>query len=113
MDQPFRVGDFVKVEEFVGTVESIGMRSTRFRTLDRTIITIPNGKLADMRAETFAVRDRIRLYSNLALGYQTTAAQMRAVLAGIEEALRGHPLIAADAPSVRFTELRSGRSTWR
>jgi MscS family membrane protein len=106
VDRPFRVGDFVKVEEFVGTVESIGMRSTRFRTLDRTIITIPNGKLADMRSETFAVRDRIRLFTNLALGYQTTAAQMRAVLAGIEEALRGHPLIAADAPSVRFTELR-------
>ncbi len=106
MDQPFRVGDFVKVEDFVGTVESIGMRSTRFRTLDRTVITVPNGKLADTRTETFAPRDRIRLYTNLALSYHTTAEQMRKVLAGIESALRGHPTLSKDAPSVRFTELK-------
>jgi len=106
VDRPFRVGDFVRVEDFVGTVESIGMRSTRFRTLDRTVITIPNGRLADSRSETFAVRDRIRLFTNLALAYDTTAAQMQAVLAGIEAALTGHPRIAADAPIVRFTEFK-------
>jgi MscS family membrane protein len=106
VDQPFRVGDFVKVEDFVGTVESIGMRSTRFRTLDRTIITVPNGKLADSRTETFAPRDRIRLYANLALSYHTTAEQMRKVLSGIEGALRSHPTLSKDTPSVRFTELR-------
>lgn len=106
VDQPFRVGDFVKVEDFVGTVESIGMRSTRFRTLDRTIITIPNGKLADTRTETFAPRDRIRLFANLALAYHTRAEQMRQVLSGIEGALRDHPVLAKDKPSVRFTELR-------
>ncbi len=107
VDQPFRVGDFVRVEDFVGTVESIGMRSTRFRTLDRTVITMPNGKLADSRTETFAPRDRIRLYTNLALSYHTTAEQMRKVLSGIEGALRGHTRLSArDAPSVRFTELR-------
>jgi MscS family membrane protein len=106
VDQPFRVGDFVKVEDFVGTVESIGMRSTRFRTLDRTIVTMPNGKLADTRTETFAPRDRIRLYANLALSYDTTADQMRKVLSDIEGALRVHPRLSRDAPSVRFTELR-------
>ncbi len=107
VDQPFRVGDFVKVEDFLGTVESIGMRSTRFRTPDRTLITIPNGKLADSRSETFAARDRIRLFANLGLVYSTTPAQMRAVLAGIEELLRAHPLLFRDTPpSVRFNEFR-------
>ncbi len=106
VDQPFRVGDFVKVEDFVGTVESIGMRSTRFRTLDRTVITIPNGKLADSRTETFAPRDRIRLYANLPLSYRTTAAQLRRVLAGIEGALREQPALSRDTPSVRLTELK-------
>jgi len=57
-DQPFREGDFVRIEDFVGTVETIGLRSTRVRTLDRTLISIPNGKLAEMRVESFAVRDR-------------------------------------------------------
>jgi MscS family membrane protein len=105
LDQPFRVGDFVRVDEVLGTVESIGMRSTRLRTLDRTLVTIPNGKLADMRAETFAVRDRIRLLANLGLSYATTAAQMRTVLAGIEAALRAHPKIWPDVV-VRFNELK-------
>jgi MscS family membrane protein len=106
VDQLFRVGDFVKVEDFVGTVETIGLRSTRFRTLDRTLITIPNGRLADMRTETFAARDRMRLFANLGLVYGTTAAQLRAVLAGVEGALRAHPKLWPDTVSVRFTELR-------
>ncbi len=62
VDQPFRVGDMVKVEDVLGWVESIGMRSTRIRTLDRTLVTFPNGKLADTRCENIQVRDRLRLY---------------------------------------------------
>lgn len=106
VDQPFRVGDFVRVEDVVGTVESIGMRSTRIRTLDRTLVTIPNGKLADLKAETFAARDRLRLLVNLGLTYGTTAAQLRAVLDGVERALRAHPLIWPDAVSVRFSDFK-------
>jgi MscS family membrane protein len=102
VDKPFRVGDFVKIEDFVGTVELIGLRSTRIRTLDRTIITIPNGRLADMRVESFAPRDRIRLTFKLGLVYETTAAQMREVLEGIERSLREHPKIWADSVVVRF-----------
>ena len=106
VDQPFRVGDFVRIEDVVGTVEAIGMRSTRIRTLDRTVVSFPNGKLADLKAETFAARDRLRLFVNLGLAYGTTAAQLRAILAGVEGALRGHPRIWPDGISVRFTEVR-------
>jgi MscS family membrane protein len=106
VDQPFRVGDLVRVDGILGTVEAIGMRSTRIRTLDRTVVSFPNGKLADMRAETFAVRDRIRLYTNLSLVYGTTADQLRTVMAGIEGALRSHPAIAPDGISVHFTEFK-------
>ena len=105
VDQPFREGDFVKIEDFVGTVEAIGLRSTRFRTLDRTIITIPNGKLADMRLESFSERDRLRLATVIGLVYETTAAQLRTALAGFEAALRNHPRIWPDAVVVRFSEL--------
>lgn len=102
VDQPFRVGDFVRIEDFVGTVEIVGMRSTRIRTLDRTIVSIPNGKLADMRTERFTARDRIRLFATLGLVYATTAAQMREVLAGLEATLRAHPKIWPEAVVVRF-----------
>jgi MscS family membrane protein len=107
IDQPFREGDFVKVEDFVGTVERIGLRSTRFRTLDRTLVSLPNGKLADMRVESFAARDRIRLSCTLNLVYGTTAAQLRRVLEGAERVLRQHPKIWPDAVVVRFKALAS------
>ncbi|MFO0584183.1 MAG: mechanosensitive ion channel family protein [Anaeromyxobacter sp.] len=105
IDQPFRIGDFVKVDDVVGTVESIGLRSTRIRTLDRTLVTLPNGKLADMKAETFAARDRIRLLVNLALVYSTRSDQLRRILREVEDALRAHPRIWPDTVSVRFTAL--------
>ncbi len=108
-DQPFTVGDFVKVEDFVGTVEVIGLRSTRFRTLDRTLITIPNGKLAEMRLESFTVRDRMRLFTRIRLAYGTTERQTRAVLEGLERVLREHHKLWPDSLTVRLAEL--GEST--
>ena len=104
VDQPFREGDFVKIEDFVGTVEAVGLRSSRFRTLDRTVITIPNGRLADMRLESFTARDRLRLATVIGVEYRTTAAQMREVLSGFERVLRDHPKIWPDAMVVRFRE---------
>jgi MscS family membrane protein len=105
VDQPFREGDFVKVDNFSGTVETIGLRSTRVRTEERTVITIPNGKLAEMRIESFAVRDRCRLACTLGLVHGTTANQVRLVVAGLEQVLRTHPQIFADKIIVRFKEL--------
>jgi MscS family membrane protein len=105
VDEPFKQGDFVKIDTVMGTIESIGLRSTRIRTLDRTIVAIPNGKLAEMRTETLAARDRLRLGCTVSLVYQTTAEQMRRVLAEIESALRAHPKIAADAVSVCFEKM--------
>jgi MscS family membrane protein len=95
-DQPFRVGDFVKIEDFTGNVERIGMRSTQIRTLDRTLITVPNGRLADMRVEDFASRDRIRFTTNVALVYGTTADQVERVVASIERLLREEPKVWPD-----------------
>jgi MscS family membrane protein len=104
VDQPFREGDFVKIEDFVGTVESVGLRSSRFRTLDRTIITIPNGRLAEMRLESFTARDRLRFAAVIGLVYETSAAQMREVLQGFERVLREHAKIWPEAVVVRFRE---------
>jgi len=104
IDQPMREGDFVKVYDFVGTVEQIGLRSTRIRTLDRTVITVPNGELANQRIESFSVRDRIRLATTIGLVYATTASQVREVIAGMTEVLRNHPKIWPDAVVVKFKE---------
>jgi MscS family membrane protein len=105
VDQPFRVGDFVKVEDFLATVERIGLRSTRFRTLDRTIVTIPNGKLADSRIESYTVRDRMRLATIVGLVYDTTEAQVREVLDGFQRVLRDQPKLWTEASTVRLRAL--------
>jgi MscS family membrane protein len=102
VDQPIREGDLVKVEDVVGTVEAIGLRSTRLRTLDRTLVTVPNGKLADMRLETFAARDRFRFATTLGLTYGTSAAQLRQVRDGLEQVLKAHPKVWPDVITVRF-----------
>lgn len=102
VDQPMQVGDYVKVDLVQGTVEEIGLRSTRIRTLDRTLVTIPNGKLADREIETFAARDRFRFVQPVGLVYGTTAAQVRQVLAGIESLLRAHPKIWPDVVVARL-----------
>ncbi len=104
IDQPFREGDFVRVEDLVGTVESLGLRSTKVRTLDRTLVSFPNGKLAEMRLETFAARDRLRLACTVGLVYETTQEQMRQVLAGFEQVLRSHPQIWPEVVNVRFSQ---------
>jgi MscS family membrane protein len=104
-DKPFQEGDLVKIDDFIGTVESIGLRSTRFRTYDRSVVSLPNGKLADMRIESLAARDRLRLKCVVGLVYSTTSKQMRQVLDGMEAVLRGHPKIWPDEVTVRFSEL--------
>src|SRR4030095_15123477 len=90
-DKPVNVGDACKVGEFVGTVEDIGIRSTRIRTLDRTVVSVPNGQLAAMILENFAQRDRFRFYHTLGLGRLTTTDQLRYVLAQIRGLLEAHP----------------------
>jgi MscS family membrane protein len=104
IDQPLRVGDLVQVGAVFGNVEAIGLRSTRIRTLDRTLVTIPNGALSETQIESFTARDRFRLLTTVSLIYGTSASQMRSVLAGLEATLRAHPRIWADEITVRLRE---------
>jgi MscS family membrane protein len=101
-DRVFRIGDWVKVEDVQGSVERIGLRSTHVRTLDRTLVKFPNGKLAELRIESFGERDRIRFFTTLNLDYATTAAQLRAVLSDVEALLRQHPRAWPEGIAVRF-----------
>ncbi len=104
-DQPCRVGDVVRVDDLVGQVERIGTRSTRIRTADRTLVTIPNGRLADLRIESYAARDRMRLATVLTLAYGATGAQLRQVVGGVEQVLRAHPLVWPDVVVARLANL--------
>lgn len=98
----FRVGDWVRIDDVQGSVEQIGLRSTHIRTLDRTLVKIPNGQLADSRIESFGERDRIRLFTTLALPYDTPPATIRRLLGEIEALLRSHPRVWQDLVIVRL-----------
>jgi MscS family membrane protein len=105
-DQPIRVGDFCRFGgDKTGTVEEIGIRSTRVRTLDRTIITIPNAEFSEMQLENFGQRDRIRLLTTLTLRYETSPDQLRYVLAELRKLLAAHPMVAEEPARVRFVGL--------
>jgi MscS family membrane protein len=103
IDQPFNVGDTIRVDTVEGTVETIGLRSTRMRTIERTLIIIPNGKLADMRIESLGPRDRIRFSTKLALARDTELAKVEHIIGKVAEKLRSHASVHEQDVSVRFT----------
>jgi MscS family membrane protein len=104
-DQPIRVGDFCKVGDTMGTVEKIGMRSTRIRTLDRTLVTIPNGEFSSSKIENFAHRDRFWFHPIISLRYESTPDQIRYLLVELRAILYAHPMVTSDPARVRFIEL--------
>jgi len=101
-DQPVRIGDFFRYGDEVGTVEEIGLRSTRVRTLDRTVVTIPNAEFSNLRLENFARRDRMRLWTMIGVRYETTPDQLRYLLARLRQILLGHPRVTDDPARVRL-----------
>ena len=101
-DQPLRVGDFCKIGDSLGTVEEIGLRSTRIRTLNHTLLTVPNGQLASMVVENYASRDRIWFRHVIGLRYETSADQLRYVLAEIRTLLQEHPKVESSTARVRL-----------
>lgn len=104
-DQPVKVGDFCRFGNQVGTVEWIGLRSTQVRTLDRTLVSIPNGEFASLQIENFAKRDRIWLQATLRLRYETTSDQLRHVLVRVRELLYAHPMVYPEPARVRLVGL--------
>jgi MscS family membrane protein len=108
-DRPIRVGDFCKVGNLVGTVEDIGLRSTRIRTLDRTVVAIPNGQMAAENLENYGARDKIWFRPTIGLRYETRADHLRYVLAEVRRMLYEHPMV--ETPTARIRFVRFGGSS--
>jgi MscS family membrane protein len=102
LDQAVRVGDVLKVGDTVGQVEEVGLRSTRIRTVDRTIVTIPNGQIASMSLETLSPRDKFWFHPLISLRYDATAAQIQSVVDNVRILLIDHPSLERSSVRVRF-----------
>jgi MscS family membrane protein len=101
-DRPFKVGDFVTIGGTTGTVEDVGLRSTRVRTIQRTVVTIPNGTVASDTIVNFAARDRMLYNPVIGVVYSTTAEQLTLITDEIRRLLLSHPRVWQDAHRVRF-----------
>ena len=95
-DKPIQIGDVCKVGEVLGTVEDIGMRSTRIRTLNRTVVTIPNGDFSSLQIENYTRRDRFLFNPVIGVEYSLTAAQLREAIGIVEGILADHPQVSED-----------------
>jgi MscS family membrane protein len=101
-DRPVSVGDFCKFGSNMGTVEDIGLRSTRIRTLDRTLLTVPNGSFSTMTLENVDRRDKMLFHVTLNLRRNTTPDQMRTLLESLTTLLKDDPKFETGAMPVRF-----------
>jgi len=105
-DQPVRVGDYCKFGSLEGTVVDIGIRSTRLRTLNRTIVTVPNGEFSSMSIENFASRDMFHFLHNIYIKRDVAASTLEKFLKEMEEFLVNHEVTNSEWTQVRISELR-------
>ncbi|MES2906539.1 MAG: mechanosensitive ion channel family protein [Pseudomonadota bacterium] len=94
LDQPIRVGDIGRFGDRIGMVEDIGLRSTQIRTLERTLLSIPNADMAAMRVENITARDMIAFNHVIGLRYETTPEQMRNILDDVRKMLAKDPMVS-------------------
>jgi MscS family membrane protein len=95
-------GNFCRFGDEYGTVEEIGLRSTRLRKLDDTVVSLPNADFSQRELINYARRRRWLYHMTLGLRYETSAEQLRYLIAKLREMLLGHPRISPDSLYVRF-----------
>ena len=104
-DRALRVGDVLKLGDMIGTVDQIGLRSTRIRTMDRTVVSVPNGQISTLNIETLSERDKFWFRHVVGLRYETTPAQIRSIVKEMRELLARQPEADLDSVRVRFLRL--------
>lgn len=85
VDKPFKVGDLISVGGIIGTVEKVGFRSTRVRTLEKSYVTIPNKKMVDTELDNLSERTFRRLDFNIGVTYSTTSQQIKSIVEDIQK----------------------------
>lgn len=101
-DRMVRVGEYCQFDDLAGTVESIGIRSTRIRALDRTLITVANADLAKRKIINFSQRDQFHFHHQLGLRYETTPAALKQIMQAIRSYLLGQDKILTETMRVRL-----------
>lgn len=101
--QPIVTGDLCKYGTSLGQVEEIGLRTTRIRTLNNTLVSVPNAIIAHGPIENYSAREKILYHPDLPLRYDTTVEQMQNIIDGIESMAREHEKVITSSVRCRFT----------
>jgi MscS family membrane protein len=104
-DRPYRVGDWIKIGDVEGTVEEIGIRSTRVRKFDKTLVFVPNKEVANESIQNFSEMPIRRIKVYVGLSYDASTTQIKEVIQRTREMLRDHPAISQKFWMVNFTEM--------
>ena len=103
--RPAKPGDFCRFGAVLGTVEEIGLRSVEIRTLERTLVSIPNSVFSAGEIENISARDRFRYIRTVRLRLDTTTDQLRYLLVELRKLLYAHPMTYNEWVRVRFTDI--------
>ncbi len=96
IDRPFNIGDWINIEGLDGTVEQIGLRSTRLRTFYNSLVTIPNSNLIKAKVDNYGQRRYRRIKTMITVTYNTPPEKIDAFCEGIRELVRQHPYTRKD-----------------
>ena len=105
LDGPFQIGDYVSIDGVDGTVEEVGLRSTRIRTFQDSLVVFPNAKLADCKIDNFQRRRQRRCLTTWRLAYDTSPEQIQAFVEGVRAIVRCNPHTRKDAYEVHMSGL--------
>jgi MscS family membrane protein len=101
--QPMSTGDLCKYGNVLGRIEEIGLRTTRIRTLNDTLVSVPNCIIAHGAIENYSARQKMLYHPDLPLRFDTTGEQMQTIIDGINDMARGHEKVITDSVRIRFT----------
>lgn len=104
VDRPFKINDWVKINDTEGIIEEMGFRSTRIRTWQRSLVTLPNKSLANSTIENWTEMNKRRVRQVLAITYQTKVAKIKQFIDGIEKILAEHQQVEQESILVKFIE---------
>jgi MscS family membrane protein len=102
-DKPFTVGDIITIGGITGVVEKVGFRSTRIRTFDKSLVTVPNKNLINTELDNLSLKPVRKVKTDIGLTYDTSVDQIKKIVADIQQLINDHPNTNQDGV-VRFLE---------
>jgi MscS family membrane protein len=107
MDKPFQIGDWINFSGVDGTVEEVGVRSTRVRTFANSLVYVPNGKLADMTINNYGERAYRRFKTTISITYDTPPLLIEKFVTGLRQIVETHPQTRKDYYEIHLNEMNA------